>query len=99
MNAQTPVPKTVTIHEAKTHLSRLIARAEAGEEIIVARGSTPVAKIVPLEPPKPKRREPGWLAHEKPPGSAGILDNGFWDPLSNEEMGLADDDFDVQRAP
>ena len=44
----------VTIHAAKTNLSRLIARAEAGEEIIIARGRTPVAKLVPLVP-KPKR--------------------------------------------
>jgi prevent-host-death family protein len=36
----------VSIHEAKTQFSRLIARAEAGEEIIVRRGPTPVAKIV-----------------------------------------------------
>jgi prevent-host-death family protein len=36
----------VSIHEAKTHFSRLVARAEAGEEIIVRRGPKPVAKIV-----------------------------------------------------
>ena len=36
----------VSIHEAKAHFSRLVARAEAGEEIIVRRGATPVAKIV-----------------------------------------------------
>ena len=36
----------VSIHEAKTHFSRLVARAEAGEEIVVRRGSTPVAKLV-----------------------------------------------------
>ena len=36
----------VSIHEAKTHFSRLVARAEAGEEIVVRRGATPVAKIV-----------------------------------------------------
>ncbi|MFC7476286.1 type II toxin-antitoxin system Phd/YefM family antitoxin [Dankookia sp. GCM10030260] len=41
----------VTIHAAKTHLSALVARAEAGEEIIIARGNTPVAKLVPLVPP------------------------------------------------
>jgi prevent-host-death family protein len=46
--------ETVTIHAAKTNLSRLIARVEAGEEIIIARGHTPVAKLVPLTP-KPKR--------------------------------------------
>jgi prevent-host-death family protein len=36
----------VSIDEAKTHFSRLVARAEAGEEIVVRRGSTPVVKIV-----------------------------------------------------
>lgn len=36
----------VSIHEAKTQFSRLVARAEAGEEIVVRRGPTPVAKIV-----------------------------------------------------
>lgn len=36
----------VSIHEAKTHFSRLIARVEAGEEIVVRRGPTPVAKLV-----------------------------------------------------
>ena len=45
---------TYTIHAAKTNLSKLVARAEAGEEIVLARGKEPVAKIVPL-PPKPKR--------------------------------------------
>ena len=43
----------VTIHAAKTHLSALVARAEAGEEIVIARGKTPVAKLVPLDPPAP----------------------------------------------
>jgi len=38
--------EAVSIHEAKTHFSRLVARAEAGEEIIVRRGPTPVAKLV-----------------------------------------------------
>jgi len=42
---------TVTIHAAKTHLSKLVARAEAGEEIVIARGDKPVAKLVPLTPP------------------------------------------------
>ena len=50
----------VSIHEAKTHFSRLIARAEAGEEIIVRRGSTPVAKIVAYRAPATPRR-PGAL--------------------------------------
>jgi prevent-host-death family protein len=39
---------TVTVHEAKTHLSRLLQRVEAGEEIVIARGSVPVARLVPI---------------------------------------------------
>lgn len=98
MNAETPIERPFTIHEAKTHLSRLISRVEAGEEITIARGSKPVVKIVPLSPPQPKRRVPGGLAHLRPPGSKGILDSGFWDPLSDEEMGLGNEPFpDTKR--
>jgi prevent-host-death family protein len=39
---------TVNIHNAKTHLSRLVERVEAGEEIVIARGGKPVARLVPL---------------------------------------------------
>ena len=39
---------TVTIHQAKTNLSKLIERASQGEEIIIARGSKPVARLVPV---------------------------------------------------
>jgi prevent-host-death family protein len=41
--------ETVNIHEAKTHFSRLVERAERGEEIIIARSGRPVARLVPLE--------------------------------------------------
>jgi prevent-host-death family protein len=40
--------KPVNVHEAKTHLSRLLARVEAGEEIVIARGGRPVARLVPV---------------------------------------------------
>ncbi len=50
--------KTVNIHDAKTHLSKLIARARKGEEIVLAKAGKPVAKIVPFEP-APQRRVPG----------------------------------------
>jgi prevent-host-death family protein len=43
---------TVNIHEAKTQLSRLLARVEQGEEIIIANRGVPIAKLVPLTPPK-----------------------------------------------
>jgi len=46
--------EVVSIHAAKTNLSKLIARAEAGEEIIIARGSKPVAKLIAVTP-RPKR--------------------------------------------
>ena len=51
----------VSIHDAKTHFSKLVARAEAGEEIIVRRGSKPVAKIIGYEPPPKEPRRPGRL--------------------------------------
>ena len=50
----------VSIHEAKTQFSRLVARAEAGEEIVVRRGATPVAKTVAYHAPTTPRR-PGAL--------------------------------------
>jgi prevent-host-death family protein len=52
--------RTVTIHEAKTNLSRLIEKASAGEEIVIARGSKPVVKLVPIGEVK-GRRQPGSL--------------------------------------
>lgn len=82
----------VTIHQAKTHLSRLIAKVLAGEEVVVAKGKEPVVKIVPVKAVSPKRRTPGWLAYQVPPGSGDILSHGFWDPLTEEEMGFPSDD-------
>ena len=47
--------KSVGVHEAKTHLSRLIDRVRAGEEIIIERRGHPVARLVPLEDtPRPR---------------------------------------------
>jgi prevent-host-death family protein len=50
---------TVTIHEAKTHFSRLLERVEAGEEVVIARAGRPVARLVPFRP-RTKSREPGF---------------------------------------
>ena len=41
-------PKAVNVHEAKTHLSRLLAEVEKGNEIILARDGKPVAKLIPF---------------------------------------------------
>jgi prevent-host-death family protein len=40
----------VNVHEAKTHLSRLLLRVAGGEEIVIARAGKPVARLVPIEP-------------------------------------------------
>lgn len=81
-----------TIHEAKTHLSRLVAAALAGEEVIVARGKVPVVRLVPVEPVVKPKRKLGHLAHLTPPGG-DILGNGFWDPLPDDMLGDTGDIF------
>ena len=45
----------VNVHAAKTQLSKLIERAEAGEEIVIGRAGKPVAKLVPYVPDRPRR--------------------------------------------
>jgi len=48
----------ISISEAKTQLSRLVARAERGEEVTIRRGKVPVVKLVPVSPPPPSHRLP-----------------------------------------
>ncbi|MEW6280644.1 MAG: type II toxin-antitoxin system Phd/YefM family antitoxin [Candidatus Eremiobacterota bacterium] len=48
----------VNVHEAKTHLSRLLERVAAGEEIVIAKAGRPVARLVPIQGARP-RRKPG----------------------------------------
>jgi prevent-host-death family protein len=69
----------VTIHKAKTNLSNLIRKAAAGEEVIIARGAKPVARLVPVGEVKGKR-VPGALK--------GTLRVGpdFFEPLSENEL-------------
>jgi antitoxin (DNA-binding transcriptional repressor) of toxin-antitoxin stability system len=74
---------TVTIHQAKTQLSRLIAKAEAGEEVVIMRGKTPVARLEPISQGKPKLSF-GMLKGKIPP----IPDAFFFDPLPEEELRL-----------
>ena len=45
----------VNVHEAKTQLSKLLARVAAGEEIVIARAGKPVARLVPVEPKRRRR--------------------------------------------
>lgn len=57
--------KSVNIHEAKTHLSRLVERVEAGEEIIIAKAGRPAARLVPIEGAR-KPVKVGGLKSRKP---------------------------------
>lgn len=51
------------IHEAKTHLSKLLERAAAGEEIIIGKAGKPVARLIAYKQPKSSKRKPGaWKA-------------------------------------
>lgn len=51
----------VNIHEAKTHLSRLLARVAAGEEVVIAKAGKPLARLVPYDAPT-EDRKPGLAA-------------------------------------
>jgi prevent-host-death family protein len=67
--------RTVNIHAAKTHLSRLVEDAAGGEEIIIAKAGKPMARLVPLkDEPKP-RRKLGTL------NGKGWIGENFDDPL------------------
>lgn len=48
--------KTITTHEAKTHLSRYLAEVEKGREFVIARGNKSVARLVPIQPMRRKPR-------------------------------------------
>lgn len=67
------------VHEAKTHLSKLIERAKAGEEIVIAKGKTPAVRLVPVAQ-KAQGRRPGTLK-----GQFEVTE-AFFEPLSDEEL-------------
>ncbi len=74
-----------TVHEAKTHLSKLIERAERGEEVIIARGDKPAARLTAVETTQRKKgRRPGAYKDELPE----FPDSFFFDPLDEEELSL-----------
>jgi prevent-host-death family protein len=66
----------INLNEAKTHLSKLVERVQAGEEIIIAKSGKPVARLVPLGPASPRR--PGLLS--------GRVEDAFFEPLPEEEF-------------
>jgi prevent-host-death family protein len=48
------------IYEAKTHLSRLVERVAAGEEVVIAKAGKPVARLIPYREGEPPKRKPGY---------------------------------------
>ena len=70
---------TVTVHAAKTHLSRLIQRAAAGEEIVIVRGKTPVARLTAIPPQTVNRKFGAYRGEFEVP-------DGFFEPLAEDEL-------------
>lgn len=72
----------VNIHEAKAHLSELIAKVEAGEKVMIARRNKPIAELVPIKAETAK----------KPPRVFGLaegeftISDDFFDPMTEEEL-------------
>jgi len=73
--------QTINIHEAKTHLSRLLEQVAEGEEIVIAKAGKPIARLVPLEA-APKKRRLGLLK-----GKLNVPDD-FDAPLTDDELAL-----------
>jgi prevent-host-death family protein len=82
----------VNIHEAKTQLSKLLERAAAGEEIIIAKAGKPVAKLVSLQQP-PKPRPLGLMK-----GEIWITDD-FDEPLPELERLFYEGDLEPKKEP
>ncbi|EIC20105.1 type II toxin-antitoxin system Phd/YefM family antitoxin [Thiorhodovibrio frisius] len=68
---------TVNVHEAKTHFSRLLEQAHAGQEIVLAKAGKPYARLMPLDQAESGRR-PGRLS--------GCVDDAFFEPLPDDEL-------------
>ncbi|MDQ2773547.1 MAG: type II toxin-antitoxin system prevent-host-death family antitoxin [Acidobacteriota bacterium] len=71
----------VTIHQAKTNLSRLLQKASDGEEVIISRGSKPVARLVPI----------GEIKGQRQPGSMKgklVVGREFFEALPIEELSV-----------
>ncbi len=68
----------VNVHQAKTQLSRLLARVEAGEEVVIARRGEPVAKLISCNPVG--KRQPDILKGKL------VVPDSFFDPLPEEEL-------------
>ncbi len=68
--------RIVNVHEAKTHLSRLLEDVRGGDEIVLAKSGVPVARLVPIV--KPTMRELGFVD--------AVIPDAFFDPLFDDEL-------------
>lgn len=66
----------VNVQEAKTRLSQILAQAENGEDVVIARDGTPIARLVPIGPPPP--RSVGFVA--------GSVPQSFFEPPPDDEL-------------
>lgn len=71
--------ETINVHQAKTHLSRLLERAHAGEEIVLAKAGKPYARLMPLQDTP---RKLGFIKAR--------IDDSFFDPLPDGELSAWD---------
>ncbi len=74
--------RQVNIHEAKTHLSELLEAVELGEEVVIARRGTPVARIVGLEDSDGERKPRFGLWKDRI-----TIDPSFYDEMTEDELG------------
>lgn len=68
----------VNVHQAKTELSRLLARVEAGEDVVIARRGEPIARLVAIK--APIKRQPDVLKGKI------VVPDTFFDPLPEDEL-------------
>lgn len=73
--------KPITIHAAKTNLSKLIRKACDGEEVVIARGKKPVVRLVPVTPARGRRKFGAMRGLAR-------VDDSFFEPLPPEELEL-----------
>ncbi len=70
--------QTVNIHDAKTHLSRLLELVKRGEEVIIARAGQPIAMLIAYEQPRPTIVPPGSMA-----GAGWWIEDDFNEPVDD----------------
>lgn len=90
--AEADSQKTFNVHDAKSNLSRLMDRARAGEEIVLAKAGEPWAKMVAIAPPLKRKRQPGgW------PELASVPLEIWSEPLPEEDLAYIDDRPEHER--